>query len=552
MHFVFDPSTLSYYLGEQEPTQGFAKKLLFEQSHQLVAVDVETISLKERVAVGIGIAISPTEAFYFRTFPEISPDIPWHLLRDNRVTKVFHNALFDLSALREYDVDTNNVLDTSVMSRLLCYRYNKLADLSEVHQFEVHEMSEYLPKGGTTLDVDPNVMARKCMQDCLATYRLYLDFWSLVDQEYVATEMKVIPICIDISNRGLLIDQEMRAKVEVELQQQADYYLELCEAGGFNPGSTQQVAYMLAKRGAYNVFHKLPFTKSYRKRSLSTAVEVLERMDDPIASIVLSYRGYSKLLSTYIKPWAREERAMTRFHLDAITGRPSSSDRNMQNIPGKKLQAERGYPNCRNILLPDSGTFTDMDWSQLELRILAYLSQDKEMQYIYETGGDIHQTTADFLNIPRIIAKNCNFALIYGATDQTLMETAHIRNIERARQLRENIFKLFTGVGDWIETLNHGIPTHATTVFGRTIRLPDLEEESLDGIYRKNINYRIQGTAAEILKRGLIICKDLPMALQVHDEILVDGYIPDYVFKPLEHIAPFKTPIETKYLDRWE
>jgi len=552
MYFVNDPSALSYYLGEKEPTPGFAKKLLFETSHPLVAVDVETISLKERIAIGIGIAISPTEAFYFRTFPEESQAIPWHLLKSTGITKIYHNSLFDLSALREFEVDNTNILDTNVMSRLLGYKFNSLVDLGMVHQLPITEAKEMMPSKGTMLNVDPDEVARKCMYDCLATYRLYQDFWARVDQQYVATEMQVIPICIEMSNRGLKIDQEMRSEVEGQLQEQADYYYSLCDNEGFNPGSPQQVAYMLAKRGAYSVFHRLPFTRNYRKRSLSTAVEILEKMDDPLASIVLAYRGYSKLLSTYIRPWAKEDRATTRFHLDAITGRPSSTDRNMQNIPGKKLQAERGYPNCRNILLPDSGTWTDVDWSQLELRILAYLSQDREMLHIYEVGGDIHQTTADFLDIPRATAKNVNFALVYGATDQTLMETAHIRSIERARQLRENIFRLFTGVGDWIETLNHGIPSFATTVFGRTIRLPDPEEESIDGIYRKNINYRIQGTAAEILKRGLIILKDLPLALQVHDEVLCDGYFSESTFEPLEHIAPFRTPVEVKYLARWE
>lgn len=552
MHFIHDPTTYSYYMGSLEPSSGFARKLLFEQSYPLLAVDVETISLRERIAIGVGIAISSETAFYFRLFPEESPAVPWHLLKDGRITKIYHNALFDATALREYEVDVTNILDTSVMSRLLGYRFNSLLDLGFVHQSEVHEAKELMPKGGTMLDVNDDVVARKCMQDCLATYKLFQELWPRVDQQYVAVEMQVIPICIEMSNRGLLIDQEMRATVEAELQQQADFYLSICEEEGLNPNSPQQVAYTLAKRGAYGIFRKLPFTKNYKRRTLSSAVEVLEKMDDPLASIVLAYRGYSKLLSTYIKPWAREERATTRFTLDAITGRPISTDRNMQNIPGKKLQIERSYPNCRNILLPDSGVWTDTDWNQLELRILAYLSQDREMLYIYESGGDIHQATADFLGISRSVAKNVNFCLVYGGTDQTIMETAHIRSIERARQLRKNIFKVFNGVGDWIETLNYGMPDHATTLFGRNIWLPTIEEESLESIYRKNINYRIQGTAAEILKRGLILVKDLPLALQVHDELLIDGYVPEYRFEPLQHIAPFHTPVEVRYLSRWE
>jgi len=550
MHFTHDPNANFYYYGEDEPTSKTYKELLVDSSPKLIGVDVETISLKERIAIGVGISIKPLTSFYFVLFPEPSAATPWHLLKDNTITKVFHNALFDLSALREYEIDNTNIKDTNVMARLLCHKFNKLVDLSWKHNMEVHEAGEFIPKGGTTLDVEQAVMAKKCMQDSGAGLKLYYEFWEDTDHNYLDVEMQTIPIMIEMSNRGLLIDQERRQQVEDELTEQSGYYKNICSDVGFNPGSPQQVAYTLAARGAYSGFTKLPFTKGWGKRSLSTAEEVLDKMDDPLASVVLQYRKHSKLLSTYIKPWAKEERATTHFHLDAATGRPSSTDRNMQNIPGKKST----ITNCRNILLPDFGIFTDMDWSQLELRILAYLSQDKEMLHIFETGGDIHQSTAEFLDIDRGIAKNVNFALIYGATDETLMETAHIRSLNRAKELKHNMFQLYTGVGDWIETVQHNATSNyrARTLFGRNLRLPTVDEERLDGIQRKAVNYPIQGSAAEILKRGLILCKDLPMVLQVHDELLVDGFIPDYRFKPLEDIAPFHTPVGIKYLERWE
>ena len=117
MYFVHDPTNLSYYYGDVEPTPGFARRLLHETSHPLISVDVETISLKERVAVGIGISIKPNISFYFQLFPVVSPAIPWHLLTDPSITKVMHNGLFDLSALREYDIDNTNIMDTNVMAR---------------------------------------------------------------------------------------------------------------------------------------------------------------------------------------------------------------------------------------------------------------------------------------------------------------------------------------------------------------------------------------------------------------------------------------------------
>ena len=192
------------------------------------------------------------------------------------MTKVYHNGIFDMMAMLPYEIDNENIMDTNIMSRLLCYKYNGLVDLEFVHNSEIHNMKEYIPKGGTTLDVDEEIVARKCMQDCIATYRLYENFIDRVDRDYLDIEMQVIPICIDMSTRGLIIDQEMRANVEAELQQQVDYYKHICDEEGFNPGSPQQVAYILAKRGAYNVFRRLPFTNR-QKTNLSSASEILEK-----------------------------------------------------------------------------------------------------------------------------------------------------------------------------------------------------------------------------------------------------------------------------------
>ena len=571
MYFYHDPNQNFYFYGEDEPHGRTYRELLVESSPKLIGVDVETISLKERIAIGVGVAIAPKTGFYFPLFPDPSPVVPWWLLKDPSVTKIFHNALFDLSALREYDIDNHNILDTNVMARLLCYKFSGLMDMSMVHQMEVHEMKEILQEhsASTSLDVPQAVMAKKCMQDAGACLKLHYELYEDINRDYFSIEMQLIPILIEMSNRGLLIDQEERQKVEDELSIQVEYYSGLCEEMGFNPGSPQQVAYMLADRKAYSVFPRLPFTRNKYGRktgNLSTAVEVLKKMDDPIASIVLEYRTYAKLLSTYIRPWAHEDRAYTKFHLDAITGRPSSTDRNMQNIPGGYRKDGSKYPcDCRSVLLPDSGIWTDMDWQQLEPRVLAYLSGDKEMQHIfsqpkYNADGsrneeaDIHLQVAMFMNVDRKLGKTMNLAMTYGATDETLMEGFNTRNIHRVRQLREMWGKKFPEAMDWIDSRQEDAlrTGRARTIFGRNIRLPTEEEESVDGIRRKAIDYPCQGSAAEILKRGLIILKDLPLALQVHDEVLVDGYTPTHVFKPLEDIAPFRTPVDIKYLERWE
>lgn len=502
----------------------------------LVAVDTETISLEDRVSIGIGIAVSPTDAFYFRMFPETCQEMPWWILEDPTIIKVMHNALFDLSALREYKLNITNIRDTSVMAHLLGHP-PKLATLASVLlMMEITDIKELLyKKGMTMLDLEPEVVARKCCMDAQATIAVYLNMLPQINEEYFELECQIIPLLELMSRRGIVIDQEVRAGLELALQAQVEYYLGLAEAQGFNPASPQQVAYTLAKRGVF-----LPFTKS--KKSLRTDEATLERVDDPLAALVLNYRGAAKSLGTYIKPLAGKERAFTHFHLDAITGRVSSTKRNLQNM-------DRGL---RCMFVPDSGLFTEIDYSQIELRILAYLSQDKEMNYIFKSGGDIHIQTAIFMNISRKIAKSVNFAMIYGATVPTIMETAKVWDRYKAEELLYDWFKQYREAGGWIQMqqeqgLRDG---YIHTLFGRKINLPSTLAENEMAIKRKAVNYVIQGSAAEIIKRAMLKCGQLPMVLQVHDSLLFDGRVD--LPESLDSVSPLRTPLEVKETERWE
>ncbi len=558
MYFAHDPEHQFFYIGDEEPGPRMLNKWLVDSPPRIIGLDVETISLKERIAIGISIAPTPNICFYFVLFPTESSVVPWSLLKDTQVLKVIHNAIFDLSILDEFDIDLENIADTNVMSRLLCNKYNGLSDLGWVHKMEVHEVKELLTehKAKIMLDLPLEVVARKCMQDSMAALKLYYEFLPKTNMEYFSVEMQTIPIMIRMSAKGLLIDHRVRQQLEIDLESDVETYQISCEESeAFNPGSPQQVSVILAKRGAYDVFSRLPFTRNKYGRNtgtLSTAKEILEKMVDPLAKLILNYRKVKYVLSHYVVPWAEEERATTRYHLDAITGRPSSTDANMQNIPGVK--SPTGI-NARAMLLPDSGIWTDVDFSQVELRILANLSHDREMLGVFERDEDIHQYTADFLDVRRDpIAKSTSYCMIYGGTDQTMAETAHVP-VQRAHQMRVAWFNLYPQAGDYIQTMQEDVKrgkTTVTTMFGRNMRLPTDEEDSLDGRQRKSINYPIQGTAADILKRALIQCKDMDMRLQVHDELLIDGIeLPDK-FSGLEHIAQFRTPIEIRYLERWE
>src|SRR4030043_192283 len=132
MNFAYDSTNNFYAMSEDELGPGMYRKLLVDAEPKLLAVDTETISLKEKIAIGIAVSPNPNTSFYFPTFPNPSPMTPWWLLRDPSVKKVYHNSLFDLVALREYDVDFTNIHDTSDLARLLCYPSAELGDLSAI------------------------------------------------------------------------------------------------------------------------------------------------------------------------------------------------------------------------------------------------------------------------------------------------------------------------------------------------------------------------------------------------------------------------------------
>ncbi len=560
MDFAHDPTMNFYYLGEEPARSGLYTEHL--KNPPTIAVDTETVSLTDKRVIGIGVATSSHSAFYFPLIPEASSCTPWHLLVNPAIVQIYQNGLFDLFALAKSgaEVAWNNIRDTNVMARLLCHRDASLVGLSWIHRMEVHNAGDFIKEHGAKdmLHCPPDDVAKKCMQDALATYALYERFIPEIDLSYFLTEMALYPILMRMSLRGIKLDQEYREHIEEILADDVNYLYKMCQdMEGFNPGSPQQCSYILAKRGAYRVFSRLPYTDR-SKRHLSSGSEVLEQMDDTLAGLILLYRQKAALLSGYLIPWDKESdgRAHTRFHLDAATGRPSSTERNLQNIPKGEI---------RGCLIPDHTIFTDMDYSQLELRILAHLSKDPTMQYIFSLPtfnsdgsknreADIHGQTADFLGIKRDLAKNVNFAYIYGGTDQTLMETAKIRSIEQARHLMGLWADKYPVAGAWIADIQgrtYNDP-YAYTLYGRKIRL-DIESPDINSMMKKNINYRMQGSAAEIFKRSLLKCQHLDIALQVHDEMLFDGYVEEqWLRQELEHISPLHTPIDVRYRGRWE
>ena len=343
-------------------------------------------------------------------------------------------------------------------------------------------------------------------------------------------DMAMIPILIKMGRRGIALRPEVLESWYERLGKEILGYEDICADEGFEPSKPQQVGYILASRG--NI---LPFTRNHRQ--LKTDEKTLKKLDDPLAQVVLNHRKASKLQSTYIKPSRGKKRFYTNFRQDLATSRLASYERNIQNIP----------PAVREIFAPDSGIWTWIDWSQIEMRIFAHLSQEPIMMDAYATGKDIHAITQEALwpgsdlgneNI-RGRAKSFNFAMIYLAGVYTLSENFGLSIAHYARYRASWLGKYHVAHEWMLWQVEEGKRLgYRENMFGRRLKLPDPELTSEGHVGKCSINYPVQGTAAGVVSRGMIICDKLgyDFPVQLHDELLIDGDVdpPD----SLTHIIP--------------
>lgn len=542
-----------------EESRELFRSRLIESPPPIISVDIETISLDDTTPIGFAIATSPNESWYFRVLPEHDAEVELvqPLLNNPAIKKVYHNAPFDLRILPLIcEADDSNIADTNVMARLLGYQETNLQFLTAtiLNKF-IHTVKDFLGPKQTTLSIPYDTISAMCASHARVTLGLYHEFIDKMDIPYYNVEMKVIPILVDMSLRGLKVVQADRARVEERLVTEMEYYKEICAEEDFNPGSTQQVGYTLAKRGNF-----LPFTKT--KKNLKTDKETLKLCDDPLATVVLNYRKAQKLLSTYILPLADADRIYTNYNLDAVVGRISSSNRNLQNIPAADPNRPLLPEGCRFIFAPDSGMYTTGDYSQEHLYILMHMSGDRKMQSVYlegEFGGDIHEFTAREMNIPRKLAKTINYAMLYGATERTIASHAEIKDIKRCSSLKDKWFAAFPDAAYWIKVAKEegmrdgwSLPT----LFGRRIKIPEEMNQwgriDREGMERKCVNYPILGSDGEVMKRALIVCEreKLPLAVTVHDSITLDGNC-IFPIEELESIAPVRIPFIIERTNRW-
>ena len=586
------------YIGPHDYTEEELITRLKSENLGTIAVDTETVSLKDRTLIGIGIALNAREAVYFPVLPEESRylDLCWELL-SRPSTKVFHNALYDLYAMTEYRaageqgggawlnarvqearlpswLGHGRLADTSTMAHIQALPSGALGEMSRAYlSFRIDAISDILPERKNMLDLETAAVARKCLDDCLATMRLYekLDgpawwgadphTWSYEPNWYdgcdpfeptsytvtqamkdcYQVDMKLAVLLMRMSRRGIALRANL-VEDWYERTSKARLFMEdICLNEGFQPGSNQQVGYVLAERGAF-----LPFTKSGKQ--LATGADILEQLTDPLAVVVLKYREYTKLKTTYLEGWRGKARAYTHFRMDLSTARLSSYEDNQQNIP----------PRIREVFAPDSGTWTDADASQIELRVFAYITQDPVMMQAYAEGSDIHATTQLALwtdsdlkdKEMRRRAKVFNFAKIFYAIVKTL--SAHTK-------LPEDVCRRYGDLWDEAYPVAHQWMKNQETgngwienLYGRRCLLPHEIYHTWKHIVNCRINYPVQSGAADIIKRSMLVCEAMgfDQVLQVHDELLIDGKV-DFP-KELDHICPeIHTPFNVKVSPYW-
>ena len=549
-----------YYLVENEDdVKEFCAKILYEK---IVAIDTETTSLDaiDAELVGMSFATKAHEAFYVPVPPQREAaqrivELLRPIYESETSLKVGQNIKYDMMVLANYGVEVRGPLfDTMLAHYVLEPRQVHNMDyLAEVYlKYRTIHIDELIgPKGKaqkSMRDLAPGDVKEYAAEDADVTLQLYHVLNAAINTRgfsrlFYEVEMPLVPVLVEMERNGMRIDTQALDQVSEELTAKMnaiEQEIQQLVGETFNIGSPKQVGTIL--------FDKLRVVDKPRKTKTGlydTSEQVLQnlRSKHPVIGMILDYRGYKKLLSTYtqnlprlINP--RTQRIHTTFN-QAITatGRLSSSNPNLQNIP---IRDDNGR-EVRRAFIPDDGClFLSADYSQIELRIMAHLSQDPNLLHAFREGQDIHQATAakifkkqldQVTKDERRKAKTANFGIIYGISSFGLAERLEVSRTE-AKNLIDGYFATYPQVKAYMDqsiafARENG---YARTLFGRQCTLPDINSRNavVRGYAERNaINTPIQGTAADIMKLAMsAVLRRMKaeglrskLIMQVHDEL---------------------------------
>ncbi len=564
-----------------------------------VALDTETDSpfpTRARL-VGISFAVEKNKAYYLplghdylgvpaqmsktRAFLLLAG-----LLSNPKIKKIGQNIKYDAIVLKREGLPVEGIdLDTMVLSYLLepnwgKHNLNRLAlSYLQVKTVSFQEIAGKGKDARTLNSVDIQKVAPYACQDADLALKLSDALWPKVQDQkmeslYRQIELPLIPVLCDMEMRGIRLDSPALKKLSIELHEDLERLkTKIYSVSGeeFNLNSPQQLAYILFEKLHLPASRKTKITKGY-----STSSSILQELSRnyPIALHALEYRQLAKLKSTYADALPQLINPETgRIHTSynqtvAATGRLSSSDPNLQNIP---VRGELG-PRFRQAFIPAEGhLFLSADYSQIELRVLAQLSKDKALIETFQKDQDVHletanlvfgQTSSLFKDEQRRRAKIINFSMVYGAGAFSMAKELGTTTAE-AQQFIDKYFEKYPNIRDFLERSVEEAKKkgYSETLFGRRRPVPELlqsDRMTQQAGRRIALNNPIQGTAADLIKKAMIdVWKELrlkklksKMLLQVHDELVFE--VPDdeqdimdnLVKKKMEDVFPLDVPLK--------
>ncbi|SDL04305.1 DNA polymerase I [Paracoccus chinensis] len=555
----------------------------------MVAVDTETTSLDEMQAELVGVSLCPEvgmaayiplghvegTADLFGGGARSEGQIPMEealaalkpVLEDPAILKILHNAKYDWKILARYGIRMSPVDDTMLLSYALnaALHNHGMDELAQTYiGHRCQPIKELIGSGKnqiTFAQVPIDKATRYAAEDAEVTWRLWQHFKPQLPAAQVTTvyetlERPMIEVLAGMEMAGVRIDSDhLRAMSGAFAQKMAQLEDEAHTLAGtkFNLGSTKQLGDILFNQMG------LAGTKAGKSGALSTSADVLEDFaaeGHELPARILDWRGISKLKSTYTDALPTSVNPETgRVHTSysiagAATGRLASTDPNLQNIP---VRTEEGRRIREAFIAPEGRKLVSLDYSQIELRILAHMADIPALKQAFSEGIDIHAMTASqMFGVPvegmdpmiRRRAKAINFGVIYGISSFGLSRNLRIPRAE-AQEFIDTYFKRFPEIRAYMDRTTREAKTQGfvRTLFGRRIHTPGISSSgpAAGGARRAAINAPIQGTAADIIRRAMIrmpkAIEGLPakMLLQVHDELVFEAE--DSAVEPLIAIA---------------
>ncbi len=571
------------------------------QAAPLLALDTETTSLDTHAAelVGLAFALEPGSGCYVplahtqagipvvgqlsrdQVLADLKP-----LLENPTCAKLGQNLKYDAEILANYQIELRGIQHDTLLAAYVLDSSLRHYDLDTLAKRELHyqtiSYAEITEKGKRGFaEVGLAEATRYAAEDADLSYRLHTAFWPRLRAEptlkqlYETLEIPLIPVLARMERHGILLDsaklQQHSAELAVQLKT-LEHQLYSVTGQPFNPASPKQLQAVLYEHLRLPVLEKTP------KGQASTAESALQGLMDlhPVVPLLLEHRSLSKLKSTYTDRLPQQVspqtgRVHTSFHQTGTsTGRLSSSDPNLQNIP---VRSPEGRRIREAFIAPPGSVLLAADYSQIELRILAHWCADPALLAAFQNDQDVHRATAaEIFSTPpgavsadqRRAAKAINFGLIYGMSAFGLARQLGISR-EAAQAYLQRYFERYPSVKNFMDQLRLQARQqgYVETLLGRRLYLPDLQARNAalrQAAERAAINAPMQGSAADFIKRAMLALdawlqhsgSQARMLLQVHDELVLEvpeselATVSAQVRHLMEQVYPLRVPLRVE------